>query len=154
MQIVTSQHVSSSIQGLEIRLFLILFICVSYASIKKWCHFLSKPDSAWNWLPDMRNSKDQKPNAYKRGIRLAEIDEIWARSILPSLVQQQQWPQQLWNANTEGMLFFLIRLLAILSNTCWSLNSLANTAIWVVEDIIEFLVCVIRRSTEGETFRP
>ena len=49
----------------------------------------------WNWLPDMRNSKDQKPNAEKRSSRLAEIDEIWARQILPSLVQQQQRPQQL-----------------------------------------------------------
>ena len=48
-----------------------------------------------NWLPDMRNSKDQKPNAEKRSSRLAEIDEIWARHILPSLVQQQQRPQQL-----------------------------------------------------------
>jgi len=38
----------------------------------------------------MRNSKDQKPNAEKRSSRLAEIDEIWARHGLPSLVQQQQ----------------------------------------------------------------
>jgi len=43
----------------------------------------------------MRNSKDQKPNAEKRSSRLAEIDEIWAKHILPSLVQQQQRPQQL-----------------------------------------------------------
>ena len=50
----------------------------------------------WNWLPDMRNSKDQKRTAETRSSRLAEIDEIWARNILPSPVQQQQQrPQQL-----------------------------------------------------------
>jgi len=38
----------------------------------------------------MRNSKDQKPNAEKRSSRLAEIDEILARNILPTPVQQQQ----------------------------------------------------------------
>ena len=31
----------------------------------------------------------------KRGIRLVDIDEIWARNILPSPVQQQQRPRQL-----------------------------------------------------------
>ena len=30
--------------------------------------------SPWNWLLDMPNNKDQKPNADKRGTRLAEID--------------------------------------------------------------------------------
>ena len=51
--------------------------------------------SPWNWLPDMRNSKDQKPNADKRDTQVAEIDEVWARNIVPSLVQQQLRPQQL-----------------------------------------------------------
>ena len=53
----------------------------------------------WNWLPDMRNSKDQKPNADKRGIRLAEIDKFEQGSFCPLLtstaIQQQQRPQQL-----------------------------------------------------------
>ena len=51
----------------------------------------------WNWLPDMRNSKDQKPNAEQRNSRLTEINEMWSRNILlaPVQQQQQQRPQQL-----------------------------------------------------------
>ena len=58
-----------------------------YVSIKKMMSF-SGPTRfcPWNWLPDMRNSKDQKPNTDKRGIRLAEIGEIWARNILLSSI--------------------------------------------------------------------
>ena len=42
-----------------------------------------------NCLFDMRTGKNQKPNAARNAVRLAELDENRANSNLSSLIQQQ-----------------------------------------------------------------